>query len=197
MTAAERMSDAPSPPGSRVIVRALLAAGISFMDGARDGAFGYEELVSWIEQFLVQPGLMPMPASVQEPGIGTLTLEHAPNSAWAASREARAGRIASTARVRVAVHLAGLIASPVDDRFLAAAIFGGRVQRIAGGGGASWRAQPLADERLSDIVLSLFAADALANREDYDRELGVCEVCGRVRFARDAVVRTRCRQHQR
>ena len=197
MTAATRMFDSPSPPGSRIILRPALAAGVAFMDGGRDGAFGHEELLSWIEQFLVAPGLMPMPDSVQEPGVGTITLEDAPNSAWAASREVRAGRIASTARVRVAVHLAGLIASPVDDRFLSAAIFGGRVQRVPGDGGASWRAQPIAEERLSDIVLSLFAADALGHREDYARELCVCEVCGRVRFTRDAVIRSRCAHHQR
>jgi hypothetical protein len=180
-----------------MIMRSSLAAGMSFMNAARDEGFGYAELVSWFEQFLVEPGLMPMPTSVQEPGVGTIMLEGAPNSAWAASREARAGRIVSTARVRIAVQLAGLVATKVDDRFLAAAIFAGRVQRVSGDHGASWRAQPTADERLSDIVLSVFAADALTHRDDYERELCVCDVCGRVRFAKDTSARTRCPQHQR
>ena len=198
MAAAERMSDPPSPPGSRVIVRAPLAAGMTFMNASRDEAFGYDELLAWVDQFLVEPGLMPMPTSIQEPGAGTISVEGgAPNSAWATSREARAGRIASTARARVAVQLGGLLATPVDDRFLAAAIFAGRVQRVSMDHHASWRAQPVADERLSDLVLSLFAADVLTNREDYERELCVCEVCGRVRFAKDPAARTRCSQHLR
>jgi hypothetical protein len=179
-----------------VIVRPPLAAGMAFMDGGRQGPFGYRALLSWMEQFLVEPGLLPMPTSVQEPGVGALTIEDASNGAWAAARDARASRIAATARVRVAVHLAGLIAKPVDDRFLAGSIFAGRVQRVLGEHGGSWRPMPLGDDRLSDVVLSLFAADVLTNREDYESQLCVCDVCGRVGFSRAPVIRTRCAQHQ-
>ena len=196
MAAAQRTFDPSSPPGSRVIVRPPLAAGMAFMNAAREGALGYRQVVSWMEQFLVEPGLLSMPASVQEEGIGTIVVEEAPNGPWATAREVRAARIVSTARVRVAVQLTGLISRPVDDRFLAGAIFSGRVQRVWGEHGASWRPTLVADERLSDVVLSLFVADILANREDYESQLCVCDVCGRVSFSKGAVIRTRCAQHQ-
>lgn len=192
------MSSAPdglepiSFPGSGVVVRPSLSAGLCFMESARTDALRLSELIAWMDRRLVEPGHMPAPTSVQEPGIGTVSLAAPPNGVWPGSLEARAARIVATARVRVAMTLGGLIATPVDDRFLSAAIFAGRVHREA----AAWKPSLRGDERLSDIVLSLFAADVLTQREDYDAKLCVCEACGRVWFEVDAPTRTRCAQHE-
>ncbi|MFT3764187.1 MAG: hypothetical protein QM820_01500 [Minicystis sp.] len=177
-------------------MRPALCAGLSFMDAARSESLGLGDLVTWMRGHLVEPGLMPMPGSVHEPGVGAVPISEAPNHAWATSHEQRAARIVATARVRVAVMLGGLVARPLDDRFLAAAIFAGRVTRMNTEDGRAWLPSPKEGDRLSDIVLACFAADALDHRDEYDDRLSVCEVCGRIGFARDTVLRTRCAQHE-
>ncbi len=182
------------PPASRAGIRPTLAAALAFIDGARADAFHAAELVTWLQASLVGPGLMPMPATVQEPGSGTIALATGP-SPWTAAIETRLGRIVATARVRIGVTLSGLLASPVDDWFLTAAIFAGRVVRTSGERGASWQPAPRVTDRLSDIVLSLFAADALSHREEYEACLCVCAVCSRVVLRAGAPLRTRCEAH--
>ncbi len=185
---------------SGVLVRPLLAAGLAFVDAATADALHARELVAWFSRWLVDPGTMPAPASVHEPGAGMVSLaavaeSRSASGVLAEALETRLGRIVATARVRVGVTLGGLLTTPVDDRFLAAAIFAGRVQRTSGDQGSGWRATPKGTERLSDVVLSLFAADALANREEYEACLCVCGVCSRVAFRPGEVDRTRCPLH--
>lgn len=192
--AAQRDGFEESPPCSRIGVRPILGAALAFLDAARAESLDAAALTAWIQASLVGPGLMPMPATVQEPGSGTIALATGP-SPWAAAVEVRLARVVSAARVRVGVTLSGLIASPADDCFLTAAIFAGRVVRASGERGATWQPAPRASDRLSDVVLSLFAADALAHREEYDACLCVCAVCSRVALKALAPVRTRCEAH--
>jgi hypothetical protein len=104
-------------------------------------------------------------------------------------------KVLDLARTRAVVALRGLLARPVDDRFLAAAIFTGRVRRRMIAGQNRWVARPEPTAPLSAIVLSLFAVDILTNRELYDRELCVCDTCGRMSFSLDPTMRRACSDH--
>jgi hypothetical protein len=184
-------------PTSGVLVRPLLAAALAFMDAVPRNAFHIREAVAWYEAYLVTPGLMSMPATIQEPAAGVVPIGEASSGGWIASLEARLARVSSTARTRVAVVLSALVASPPDDRFLMAAIAAGRVTRASGDRGPSWQPSPKPGDRLSDQVLSLFVADILSNREEYDANLCVCDLCARVSLTPNAAIRNRCDQHPR
>ena len=101
----------------------------------------------------------------------------------------------AAARARILSALRGLRALPPDDRFLSAAIFSGRVRRQSAAARSEWAARPELTAPLSAMVLSLFAVDILTHREQYDRELCLCEVCGRLWFDPEAEMRTRCADH--
>ncbi len=191
MAAARRITD-PSP-ASRRAGRTALVAGLGFMALTGDERTRFGDLVTWLADYVVGPGLAPSPVSAHEPSVGSVNFEEVPSRPGGpgGARDKRAGRIVGTARVRVAMRLSGLLARPPDDRFLAEAIFAGRVQRAGG----VWSAAVAPDERLSDLVLALFAADVLSHREDYDARLCVCEICGDVSLRDDAETRTRCAQH--
>lgn len=61
------------------------------------------------------------------------------------------------------------------------AIYLDRVERVRGTDGKSvWRVKLEEETPLSDMVLALFAADALESPQDYDQDLAVCEACGAV-----------------
>jgi hypothetical protein len=197
----DRQGSGPRSNVSGVLVRPLLAAGLAFFDVATAEPFHAHALVDWFDESLVRPGIMPLPTSVHEPGAGMVTLAAMSDSRTASgvlanALEARLGRIVTAARVRVATTLGGLLAIPSEDRFFAAAIFAGRVERTSGNRGSGWRPTPTSAERLSDVVLSLFVADALANREEYDACLCVCRTCGRVALRPGVLDRTRCRVHE-
>jgi hypothetical protein len=191
-----------SIPESRVIVRPPLTAALAFVEAARAKVLDVDGLARWVDKHLVEPGLMIKPTTVQEQGHGAVLLAPA---AGTESSAARARRIVATAYERVTTQLAGLLLRPADDRFLSAAIFSRRVERIGGPAGTGWRACPQPTDRLSGIVLSLFAADVLAHREEYDAGLNVCEVCGKVSLVPDAppsvrtlgreIARVRCNEH--
>jgi hypothetical protein len=196
MMSAKRRTGEPPVPTSGVLVRPLLAAGLAFMDAVPKGAFRIRDAVGWLEGYLVAPGLMPMPSTIQEPAAGVVPIGEASTGGWVTSLEARMSRVANTARTRVAVVLGGLCANRPDDRFLAGAIAAGRVSRMSGDHGPAWRPSPAATDRLSDVVLSLFVADILANREEYDANLCVCDLCAKVSLTPNAEIRTRCAQHR-
>jgi hypothetical protein len=186
---------------SGVMARPLVAAGFAFTDAASADSLHARELVAWFSAWFVEPGVMPLPASVHEPGAGMVSLALIAQSKRASGHvdealEARLGRIVTAARTRVGTTLAGLLASPADDRFLSAAIFASRVERSSSSQGSVWRPTPRGTERLSDVVLTLFAADILGNREEYDACLCVCSVCGRVALRTGALDRTRCLEHE-
>ncbi len=173
-------------PSSQYIVaagdRIAIVAGLSFLDGVASGGFGATELRGWFETHLVRPKRMTWSGEVHEPGFGIVRLVEGPSPLPALSATLKVQGLISMARKRVVLALRGLLAIPIDDRFLNAAIFTGRVQRETHGQSASWIPQPKGTDTLSDIALSLFAADILSHRETYERGLCVCDECGRVWF---------------
>jgi hypothetical protein len=196
MMSAKRRTGGVRVPTSGVMVRPLLAAGLAFVDAVPRGAFRIRDAVAWFDAYLVAPGFMPAPATIQEPAAGIVPVGEASSGGWITSLEARMTRVATTARTRVAVMLGGLCASPRDDRFLMGTIAAGRVTRVSDDRGPSWRPSPQGSDRLSDVVLSLFVADILANREEYDANLCVCDLCARVSLTPGAEIRNRCAQHR-
>jgi hypothetical protein len=182
--------------GSGPVVRPVLAAGLAFLEVARADHVRGPDLVGWFRRWLVAAGTMAMPGNVFEPGTGIVPLGMGTSGPFSDALDLRLSRVLGVSRVRIAVLLGGLLASPCDDRFLTAAVFTGRVERASGDGEPGWRATPKVSDRLSDIALSLFAADALSNREEYDHALCVCDVCGRVWFEQGRLLRTLCPQHE-
>jgi hypothetical protein len=95
------------------------------------------------------------------------------------------------ARWQVILAMRGLLSAPADDRFLNAAIFAGRVVRDQG----NWRVEVRDGDVLSDIVLALFVADVLGNREFHEEKLCVCDVCGRLSYSPTLTTRAGCPDH--
>jgi hypothetical protein len=175
--------------------RGELFAGITFVEGSRSG-WGAWDLTGWFEDNLVVPGRMTRPSIVAEPGVGVIALDpRSPVASRATLTAAELPRLVTAARDRVVTTLRCFICVPSDDRFLSAAIFAGRVARGRDSGEAVWSARPSESDRLSDIALSLFAADVLMHREFHEANLCVCEVCGRVSFTPAVVSRNGCREH--
>ena len=178
----------PSAQGS-------LMGGLLFVERIATRTFGPLELVEWIDEHLVSLGRMPRPLGVRQPGVGTFLLE--PPADAAAAPQCDLDQLLGAVRTKVVAAIRGLISTPADDRFLAAAIFNGRVERIRVGEKMAWVARPSVDDALSDIVLSLFAAAILTNREVYEQRLCVCEVCGRISFWEGHIVpRWGCAEHK-
>ncbi|MRG93332.1 hypothetical protein [Polyangium spumosum] len=176
--------------------RGALIGALAFVEGVGIGAMGARELKTWIEEYLVRAGRMQRPVQVTEPMAGTLLLDTlntvgAPPSATKALLD----RILGRARSRVVFTLRGLITDPPEDGFLETATKSGRVQPLGIGTKVSWIARPQKEDSLSDVVLSLFAADILSNRNLYDQNLCVCDTCGRVSFRAKMMSRTGCREH--
>jgi hypothetical protein len=184
------------PPTSGVCInlRPTLAAGLAFMQAAQATTRPLISLVGWLDDHLVAPRLMTMPEHVHEPGVSPVPLGRI-SQTGAAVFDARAERILSTARVRVAVMLGGLLATPADDRFLAGAIFAGRVTRTTVDQARIWQPSPKPDDRLSDIALACFAADILDHRDEHQARLCVCDMCGTVSFPLNPTDRRRCATH--
>jgi hypothetical protein len=177
----------------RVGDRRALLAGITFIEDTASGRMSIRELRDWFDRHVVVPGVMPRPVMVNEPVAGSVPLH--PSGASAALAEQGVQRLLFAARSRVVSALRGLISQPVDDRFLAGAIFAGRVRRRRVIETSQWVSHPEPTAPLSGIVLSLFAVDVLSNREEYDRQLCVCDVCGRVSFQDVPVTRRHCSEH--
>jgi hypothetical protein len=176
--------------------RGALIGALAFVEGVGIGAMGAREIKTWIEEYLVRAGRMQKPTQLTEPMAGTLPLDTlATPTAPPSATKAMLDRILGRARSRVVVTLRGLITDPVDDTFLETAKTTNRVQPLGVGGKISWIARPQREDSLSDIVVSLFAADILSNRALYDQNLCVCDTCGRVSFRAKMMARTGCREH--
>jgi len=169
--------------------RRALLAGMTFLEVTEAGGLDLTGLARWLDDHVVDAGVMPRLSVVLEPPTGTVALR--PGVGALAQANADLPRILTTARLRVLDALRGLIASPSDDRFLRACIFLGRVRREDG----HWVARPEAAAPLSGIVLSLFAVAILSDRSFYDRQLCVCDTCGRVSFELVEGVRRACATH--
>ncbi len=169
--------------------RRALLAGITFLEVTGTGELDLAGLATWFDDHVVAEGCMPRLSVVLEPPAGTVSLR--PGTGAAARAAADLPRILTTSRLRVVDALRGLIASPSDDRFLRAAIFLGRVRRQDG----HWVARPEPTAPLSGIVLSLFAVAILSERSFYDRQMCVCDTCGRVSFDGTPGMRRACATH--
>lgn len=175
--------------------RSALRAGLSFLEGVAAG-WTRTELVAWIDAELVAPGRMVRPTSVHEVAIGSIALDPTTNAKVArAAPLAELPKLLAMARSRAVVALRGFVAPAQDDRFLKAAIFANRVERINKDETALWVARLSEKDLLGDIVLSLFTVDILMHRELYERQLCVCDVCGRVSFHPFVTTRVGCPEH--
>lgn len=184
------------PPAMALLIarnRDALVAALKFLDRATQRSLDVTTLDAWFQRYLVGTGWMPWPGQVSERSIGSVAL--APGSGATPEIAARCEAIVQAARTLVVMTLRGFIGPTGDDRFLAAAIFRERVQRDSRGMMAAWVPRPAIDDPLSEIVISLFAADILGNRDSYERALGVCRVCGRVGFDPAGAERPRCPLH--
>jgi hypothetical protein len=167
-----------------------LLAGVTFLDLSASRAFGLRGLGLWFEEHVVATGCMAAcPTAVFEPPIGRVNLY--PWNGRIVTAGIDVACVIGHARARVVSALRGLIATPSEDRFLRGAIFIGSARRL----GSRWVARPAQDALLSGVVLSLFAVAILSDRGVYERELCVCNVCGRVSFNAQPDMRTACARH--
>ena len=169
--------------------RRALLAGMTFLEVTESGRLDVAGLASWFDEHVVTSGAMPRLSVVLEPPAGTVSLR--PGVGEATRAAADLPRVITTSRLRVVDALRGFIGSPSDDRFLRAAIFLGRVRREEG----RWVARPEPTAPLSGIVLSLFAVAVLSERSFYDRQMCVCDTCGRVSFDVTPGMRRACSVH--
>ena len=169
--------------------RRALLAGITFLDITDTATPDLAVLAQWFDEHVVAAGCAPRLSVLLEPPTRSVALR--PTSSAIARADADVPRLVAMARTRIVNALQGLIDSPSDDRFLRAAIFLGRARRSEG----RWVARPEATAPLSGIVLSLFAVAILSDRAFYDRELCVCDTCGRIGFDHMPAMRHACTAH--
>lgn len=193
MRQADSQTSIPTLPSAPSLIarghdrRALLAA-LTFIDRPPQSAAA---LAAWFDKHLAAPGWMPRPAHVAEGFSEQVTLgPPAPSD----PDEPALRELVGAARFRVLVSLRAFMPPAADDRFLAEAIRAGRVRPA--GDTALWEPCPRGDDLLSDIVLSLFAADILSYREFHDAYLCVCKTCLRVDFDPSTSGRTGCPEHE-
>lgn len=193
MRQADSHTSIPTLPSTPSLVasghdrRALLAA-LTFIDAPPQSAAA---LAAWFEKHLVATGRMRRPAYVTE-GFSKQVMLGPPLDVDLDQAELR--ELVGAARFRVLASLRAFMPPASDDRFLGAAIDGGRVRRA--GDPALWEPCPREEDLLSDIVLSLFAADILSYREFHDAYLCVCKTCLRIDFDPSRSGRTGCPEHQ-
>ncbi|AUX45588.1 hypothetical protein SOCE26_070820 [Sorangium cellulosum] len=193
MRQADSHTSVPTLPSTPSLVasdhdrRALLAA-LTFIDKPPRST---PALAAWFDKHLVATGRMPRPTHVTEGFSQPVALDP---SASPGADEAELGELVDAARLRVLTSLRAFMPPASDDRFLSAAIAGGRV-RCAGDPGV-WEPSPRVEDPLSDIVLSLLAADILNFREFHDAYLCVCKTCLRIDFDPSRAGRTGCPEHQ-
>ncbi len=173
--------------------RRALAAGLEFLEASAEPGWSVCGVRTWFEEHLVEPGHMRAPVVLSEPGAGRVSLLE--SDAETLTSSSNLLRIVTGARNRIIAALRGLNASPTDDRFLSAAIFAGRVQRLRGRSESHWVPQPEPTAPLSGIVLSLFAVDVLSHRDEYEERLSVCDICDRITFQDGALRRKSCPDH--
>jgi hypothetical protein len=167
-----------------------LIAGLAFLESVAVGRMGAPELRRWFQEHLVRTRCMPMPASIFERSTGFVPL-----ASQTTHQIFQLDRALMDAREYVIRTLRGLVLDPPDDHFLIRTAAEGRVWPIRLTPKRLWVPRPHEDDPLGDIVLSLFVADILSNRQIYDASLCVCEACGRVAFHARMSIRTRCRDH--
>ena len=190
----------PSDRKQRWAVEAREAA-VDFVEGVRKG-WQPDDFLLWCRRRLLLRGairlLDPVSGRIHlfETGVERVTVPTSPSERLDPMHAAPLGRLLETARSRVVSTLGGMLGASLDDRFVSAAIYAGRVRRARGDSGETgWEPFVTEGEPVSTWVLALFAVDALSGREDYDRHLHVCEVCGSVAFGLGGN-RRRCGEHR-
>lgn len=181
----------PSFPALDGAERRALLAGLAFIEGSTSG-WSVQDLTSWFCDHGEVLGRSAPPRSVTDGVVGSLALD--PGARLAGDKIARPGdlpKLLAMSRWRAVITLRGLLAQRADDRFLQAAIFAGRVRREKG----AWIARPRDADLLSDVVLSLFAVDILSHRDFHERNLCVCDVCGRISYNPAVTTRAGCCEH--
>jgi len=189
------------PPSGVQDVRAFA---LEFVEGVRRG-WTATDLAGWCWRALVTTGFLKLPADttvlrVYEPSTGTLELALGPDRPVPSPMDhVEADRITVAARDHVIGLLRGLLATPEDDRFLQAAIHAGHVvrKRPPGSRSSVWMPELGESIPLGTIVAALFAADALARRDEYEQALRVCRECGGVGFDASSFGRSACPAHAR
>jgi hypothetical protein len=179
----------------------LRDAALAFLDVSQHGMLE-AELAAWCRRHLLARGFLrlrdPMRGrfSIVEPGAGDLEMTTLESIAGGA-RDELASKITKLAHRRVVDVLSLLLESPPDDRFLHAAIQSSRVARVRAPGekAARWRPALTEGDSLSYMVVTLFAADALDAREDYDTHLRICRTCGALGFDATTIGRFACPLH--
>lgn len=169
--------------------RRALLAGITFLDVTDAATLDVSVLAQWFDEHVVASGCASRLSILIEPGATSVALRPTGHALTRANNDLP--RLVAVARTRVVHALQGLIAAPSDDRFLRASIFLGRVVRREG----RWSARPEATAPLSGLVLSLFSVAILSDRAFYDRELCVCDTCGRIGFDHTPAMRHTCPMH--
>ncbi len=166
-----------SPPLTPVL------AALSFLEGVATRRIQRGNLETWIEQNLISPGYVPGPLRIHEPIFGALPTDKGCKAFLPETPpDDETSALLVRARARVVGHLQGLLRSPVEDRFIAAAIFAKRIRRTTVNDAMTWIPHPHADDCLSDVITSLFVSDILTRREFHEQNLCICQSCGRVRF---------------
>jgi hypothetical protein len=181
------MPSFPAPPGHQS--SGGLRGALEFLDRPAS-EWTVRDLTEWFNEHLVSPGLLKRPQIVREPGATPVMMD--PRIEAGEGLE----ELVTRARARVLAALRGLVAPVADDRFLHAAIYGGRVRRTAVNGKPTWIASPREIDFLGDIVLSLLAADILVDRDYYRAHLCLCEVCNRVAYKEVPDSRPICPEHR-
>jgi hypothetical protein len=181
------------PSGTRGDRRALLGA-LFLLEASTTWSMTVSDLVVWFDEYLVIPGFMRRPARVYEHGTLHVYLER---SVIRPSQEVTLRNMLNVTRKEVCAVLEGFVEVPHDDRFLTFFVATTRVSMSQSGIKSYWRPQPRHTDRLSDIVLSLLAADILSNRRLYEDRLSVCNECGRLSFRQNQAQNQICPKHGR
>jgi hypothetical protein len=148
------------------------------------------DVAAWAQHHLVEPRRLCLlhgfeVQTVRENGFGLVSLIGSSESVGRPRvRTARfIPQLLAASRERVLQALRATVASG-STAFVNAALYAGRVSRERGSDQRPvWTVWLSEDDALSDQVLALFAADALAHPLDYDSLLAVCDNCGAVSFS--------------
>jgi hypothetical protein len=173
--------------------RGDLFAALTFLDAPPASAAA---LLTWFDAHVVPLGCMSRPTHVVETLYAPVPLPNAyeHGAAGTAHDAAVLQEIVTRAKERVVRTLCAFVSEERDERFLKEAVVSGKVRSSASGLG--WETHLEQDDPLSEILLSLLAADVLGNREFHEHCLCVCKTCYLVSFQPLVTGRTGCREHR-
>ncbi|HEX7664442.1 MAG TPA: hypothetical protein VF407_08030 [Polyangiaceae bacterium] len=177
------------------VAEAARAAAVEFVDGVRDG-WGKKELATWLtgpyHQLSIlrcSPEELAGPGSDHTPQPPPVVVKVPAEDIVKTMKRARAEALAVIARF---AH-----GDDAPETFVWRVRQKGGLAKVEDDTG---RAGLVPNERpaqlLVERVLSLFAADYVARPLDYEEKVGLCKVCGTVRFDDDIRVTGDCGEHR-